>query len=639
MSLRMRCHRWMALLTLSIASLPALPADPPSLRALFVGIGTYQNADAAGLRELRGPANDVSAVKNLVIERFGLKGTNATVLLNEQATRTSVLAAIKKVLVDDAKSGDVALFYFSGHGSRAFDASSDEPSKFDSTILPYDARAKEGQALDIIDDELGALVSASLAKGAKPVVILDSCNSGTGIRFHAQARFAPPIKRAAAITTAASEPLSMREIASGHGTLLAAAQDTEEALEMERDGVVHGEFTRALVAVLKSSEPGVTYLDVLTRVRINLGGLGVPHRPQGEGDLQQRFLGTGPLGRPPILAESVDASTVRLKIGAASAVTVGSRYDFFGTAAAATAAKSPLASGVVQDVQPDSATVQLASAAATLPSILFALERSHAYGDLKLQVAIVGGIDTQRTQLEAVLAKLDYVKVVKAGAATHWLQIKDVEVHLTLADGSSLGYPTKLGTDLEESLALQLVRLAHVHALLALKNPKRPKSPIMASIVLANSEADSAVTSPTMRDGEARVGLNQTYKVTLFNTEAKARHVYLLNLAASLCVNLLSPPPGGKDEPLIGLSRTKLLKAGPARGRETFLIIATDTPISVDALPQRCLDPNSMRTAVAKRYADPLAQLLGNARSTRRGEQPSLPLDGWSTGFLTMVVD
>lgn len=635
----MCCQRWLALLVLSITSLPALPAEPPVLRALFVGVGTYQNAEAAGLRELRGPANDVSAVKMVVSDRFGLKGANTTVLLNEQATRSALLDAIKKVLVDDAKSGDVALFYFSGHGSRVFDASSDEPSKFDSTILPYDARAQTGQALDIIDDDLGAIVSASLAKGVKPIVILDSCNSGTGIRFQAQARYAPPLKRVAAIAAAASAPHSMREIASGHGTLLAAAQDTEEALEMERDGVVHGEFTRALVVVLKSAETDVTYLDVLTRVRVSLAELGVPHRPQGEGDLQQRFLGTGPLGHPPILAEKVDANTARLKIGAASAVTVGSRYDFFGTAAAAVGGKPPLASGLVQDVQPDSATVQLTSAPSTLPSILFALERSHAYGDLKLQIAIVGGTEPQRAQLEAALAKLDYVKAVKQTAATYWLDVKDAEVQLSQADGSSLGYPAKLGTDLDDSLALQLARLAHVHALLALKNPKRPKSPITANIVLAKSEADSTVIGPAMRDGEARVALNHTYKVTLFNTEARARHVYVLNLATNLCVHLLSPPPGGKDEPLIGLSRTKLLRAGPERGRETFLVIATDTPISVDALPQRCLDPASMRTAVAKRYADPLSQLLGNARSTRRGAQRSLPLDGWSTGFLTMVVD
>lgn len=639
MRLRMCCYRGMALLALSIACLPALSADSPGLRALFVGIGTYENADAAGLRELRGPGNDVSAVKTVVSDRFGLKEPNTTVLLNEQATRTALLDAIKKVLVDDAKSGEVALFYFSGHGSRVFDASSDEPSKFDSTILPYDARAQTGQALDITDDELGAIVSASLAKGVKPIVILDSCNSGTGIRFQAQARYAPPIKRVAAVATAANALRSMREIATGYGTLLAAAQDAEEALEMERDGVVHGEFTRALVAVLKSAETDVTYLDVLTRVRVSLAALGVPHRPQGEGDLQQRFLGTGPLGRPPILAERVDARTARLKIGAASAVTVGSRYDFFGTAAAAVGGKPPLASGLVRDVQPDSASVQLTSAPATLPSVLFALERSHAFGDLKLQIAIVGGTETQRTQLETALAKLDYVKVVKTNAATHWLQVKDAEIQLLLADGSSLGYPAKLGADVDDSLALQLAHLAHVQALLALTNPKRPKSPITASIVLAKANTD-AVTSPTMRDGEARITMNQTYKVTLFNAEAKPRHVYVLNLAPNLCVRLLSPPPNAKEEPLVGLARpTKLLRAGPARGREYFLILATDTPIAVDALQQHCVDTASLRSSVAKRYADPLSQLLGNARATRRGEQRSLPLDGWSTGFLTLVVE
>lgn len=77
----MCCHRWLALLVLSTTtSLPALSAEPPLLRALFVGVGNYQNAEAAGLRELRGPANDVSAVKTVISDRFGLKGANTAVL-------------------------------------------------------------------------------------------------------------------------------------------------------------------------------------------------------------------------------------------------------------------------------------------------------------------------------------------------------------------------------------------------------------------------------------------------------------------------------------------------------------------------------------------------------------------------------
>lgn len=632
-----RCLHWIATLALAIGCLPAWPVDPPTLHALLVGIGPYQNADSAGLRVLRGPANDVDAMRAVLSDRFGLSPDNTTVLLDEHATRTALLDALKKVLVDDAKPGDVALFYFSGHGSRAFDASVDEPSKFDSTILPYDARAEAGQARDITDDELGTLVTAALAKGVKPIVILDSCNSGTGIRFLAQARYAPPIKRMTPMAQTASAPRSIREIATGYGILLAAAQDTEEALEMERDGVVHGEFTRVLAATLRSAEREVTYLDVLTRVRVGLTTLGIPHRPQGEGDLQQRFLGTGPLGRPPVIAERIDDHTARLQIGAASGVTVASRYDFFATAAAAAAGASPVASGEIEDVQPDSALVRLTSPPPTLPTTLFATERSHAYGDLKLRVAIVGGTEAQLAQLVTALAKLEYVTIAKTNSATHWLQLGDTGVQLSLADGSKIGPRTKLGPDMEESLAILLGRLAHVQALLSLTNPQRPKSPITASIVLASAGTNDVIT-PVLRDGEARLPVGQTFKVTLFNPEAKARHVYVLNIAPDLCVRLLSPPPFGKDEPLVGLARTKLLKAGPERGREYFLILATDEPVALEALQQPCVDSASLRMT-AKTLADPLAQLLRNAGSARRAAKRNLPLDGWSTGLITMLIE
>ena len=623
-------------IVMSLWASAAPAADAPAPRAVLVGIGTYANADSAGLKTLHGPKNDVTAIRAVLTERYGLVDADTTVLLDKQATRSALLAALRRVLVDEARPGGVVLFYFSGHGSRVYDSSLDEPSQLDSTILPYDARTQE-QPLDITDDELGELVAASLAKGAKPVVILDSCHSGTGIRFVAQARSAPPVKRVASVPSRTVAPQTLREIAGGYGTLLAAAQDNEEALEMERDGTIHGEFTRALVAELRRAEPGVTYLDVLTRVRVDLASLGVPHRPQGEGNLEQSFLGNGPLGRPPVLAESVDGKTASLGIGAASGVTQGSRYDFFASAAAAVAGKSPLASGVVESVLANSALVRLAAAPSAVPSRLFALERSHAYGELKLRVALVGGTPEQRSKLASDLGSLDFVSVVANGAATHWLQIGPSDVQLLLANGTRVGPPLPLEATTSSALVVQLGRLAHVQALLGLTNPNQPRSPVTANIVLA-SVSSSEIKVPSQRDGEARLPAGQTFKLRLFNTGSVAKHVYVLNISPDLCVELLSPPPSGKDEPLSGLVSSKLLRAGPEKGREYFLVLAADKPVALDSLRQPCAGRAATRSA-ARQFDDPLAQLLFNAASGRRTTESDIALDGWSTGFLSMVVE
>ena len=49
--------------------------------------------------------------------------------------------------------------------------------------------------------------------------------------------------------------------------------------------------------------------------------------------------------------------------------------------------------------------------------------------------------------------------------------------------------------------------------------------------------------------------------------------------------------------------------------------------------------PVSARISAAKTLADPLAQLLRNAGSARRAAKRNLPLDGWSTGLITMLIE
>jgi hypothetical protein len=132
---------------------------------------------------------------------------------------------------------------------------------------------------------------------------------------------------------------------------------------------------------------------------------------------------------------------------------------------------------------------------------------------------------------------------------------------------------------------------------------------------------------------------SQTYKLNVFNSGAAGKHIYILNLDADYCVRLLVPPRFGQDEPLIGLMRTKLLKGPATPGREVFLIVATNAPVSLEALEQPCMDADGARSGTVKVYDDPLAQLLRNAGASRRGPTPDLQLDGWSTSFLTLVTE
>ncbi|ACS61311.1 peptidase C14 caspase catalytic subunit p20 (plasmid) [Rhizobium leguminosarum bv. trifolii WSM1325] len=616
-------------------SLPASAEQRPGLHALLVGVGTYQNSNGGSFRNLRGPANDVPALESVLRDRYGLMPANTETLIDQAAKRQAVVDGLQKLL-SDAAIGDVVLFYFSGHGSRQFDKSMDETSQLDDTILPYDARDKDGKIPDIIDDELSSFVAKALDRGLKPVVILDSCHSGTGTRLWAQARTVPALNEPAAGWSSNKSQASQHNIFTGDSILLAAAQDDEEALESDRDGVVRGEFSRALVRVLETAEEDVTYLDVLTRVRVTLNSQGVPHNPQGEGGLSQKFLGAGPLGKLPVRAEPEGAQRVKLFAGAVSGVTQGSQFALFTTAAEAGRGFPVLTDGVVTAVHPASAEIDLKKDV-ILPARLFAMEQAHSFGDLRLRVALSGGDEVKRGQVKDVIEKLSFVEIVPDRDATQWLDVSDKGVRLKRLDGSAVGPVRPLSAFTEGQGALLLGRLARYQALLSLSNPENPNAPVRARVLLATKGSDK-VSNPKMQDGEAVIKPRQSFVLGLYNGSVSPKHAYVLNLDADYCVRLLMPPPSGSDEPLLGSVRTKLLRAPDRAGREYFLIISTDRPIAPEALEQDCLTDETLRQGLATKLGDPLAQLLANAASTQRGPTPELSVKGWSTSFVSLVV-
>lgn len=75
---------------------------------LAIGISDYPNTK----NDLRLPVSDAKAIYDL----YKANGqANAKLLLNEQATKESILSAARD-LYDEAQPEDIVVFYFSGHG-------------------------------------------------------------------------------------------------------------------------------------------------------------------------------------------------------------------------------------------------------------------------------------------------------------------------------------------------------------------------------------------------------------------------------------------------------------------------------------------------------------------------------------------
>jgi hypothetical protein len=334
-----------------------------------------------------------------------------------------------------------------------------------------------------------------------------------------------------------------------------------------------------------------------------------------------------------LFAELAGERAVRLLAGASSNVTVGSEYDFFSSAAAAAAGSTPVASGAVTAVEANQADVLLVRTASG-PGKLFAIERKHAYGKLRLPIAIAGD-DKPRADLAARLSTLAFLDLVPDDTAPYTLQISGDKVQVTRLDGSTVG--AALDTAFQfEHLQILLARLAHVHAILGLRNPARPVSPITARVLLA-TEQEGRYDKPPLRDGAPYVKAGQVFVVSLFNTEAKQRYAYLLNLTPDLCVRLVSPPSYAEDQPLVGQKETPRWKAGPARGREYFLVLASDTPVPLASMQQPCMA--GLERSTQKTFDNPLARLLSEAGTATRSGSYQLPLNGWSTQLIDIMIE
>ena len=271
--------------------------------ALIVGVDDYP-----GTARLECARVDVPNVVGLLRDTYKFPEHNIKILRDQAATSTAIRQSFKTHLIDQVKPGDVAVFYFTGHGSTRPDLNGEEEDGLDELICPVDYSPLKWDEM-ITDDDLGAWLRQ--IKTQNIVVVLDCCHSGTGTRGPStdgdREKYFPggfvPLEerrkaqrsRSSAITrgpirgvmveakpfrpvsglpekTRPSKPQTTAEM---NHILLAACAADQKAL----GGIRGSSFTSALVKYLRD-KPGITYAE--------LGRLVVPvvedyARKQGKG--------------------------------------------------------------------------------------------------------------------------------------------------------------------------------------------------------------------------------------------------------------------------------------------------------------------------------------------------------------------
>jgi len=135
-------------------------------RAVCVGINDYSGrTDCKSLPDAR---PDAEAWRSMLSDAFGFDASEVTLITDRRATRSVVLSALTSVL-GKSEAGDVACFFFAGHGGRG---TSSDGSTYYESICCADAGG------DITDVEINRLAASLQPSYVNFTLVLDSCHSG-----------------------------------------------------------------------------------------------------------------------------------------------------------------------------------------------------------------------------------------------------------------------------------------------------------------------------------------------------------------------------------------------------------------------------------------------------------------------------
>jgi hypothetical protein len=264
-------------------------------RALLIGINKYQIAGA----DLRGCVNDVQDVSAALVECYGFKKSDITVLTDGAATKKAMQAGIK-ALLRDSKKGDVAVIHYSGHGSNVPDDNGDESDGRDEILCPTDLNWD-----DPLRDDWLRTTFDSMKAGVNLTVIMDCCHSGTNTRAFLppdapiKSRYLPSPWGIGAVETGRSLPSKVttgirRSSPAARKTkdivkadlpevLITGCRDTQTSADAFINGRYNGALTYALVEAMRKGKTALTYNQLHDRATTVLKAKKFEQVPQLEG--------------------------------------------------------------------------------------------------------------------------------------------------------------------------------------------------------------------------------------------------------------------------------------------------------------------------------------------------------------------
>lgn len=275
----MTSSKWLMILAAGLLLSSAAFAQPQKY-ALITGINKYPRMAAKS--QLEACISDATRMRATLQGEFDFPASNIDLITDEQATRNGIIGKIQS-FQNKVKSGDLFVFYYSGHGSLFPDAMSEEKDetellpemrlpqtneliapagRYDAAICPSDSGGGQPGAKPwgnmILDDELFAMFQNFTRAGCTVVFISDSCHSGgvgRSLDDDYRAKAVPVTEALGKSLSEITAPTKQRQVGSrdmqGKYLVIAASKVTQTSGEGEIGGIKTGFFTYMFLQMVK----------------------------------------------------------------------------------------------------------------------------------------------------------------------------------------------------------------------------------------------------------------------------------------------------------------------------------------------------------------------------------------------------
>ncbi len=603
--------------------------DRPQKFAMLVGINDYQ---WSRINDLRGCINDVDLMADLLHHKYSFPRDNLLILKNDKAARSDILNGFKQHLIDQVNYGDIAVFYYSGHGSQRADEANEETDKLDETIIPYDYKDPDG-AYAISDDEINSLLGLLAEKTPNVTFILDACHSGGGTKAYS----AGTSKEIPADTRTPPKPelfgsqsRDLKEQGEGFFAdtyaFISGCRSDQLSYEFNApNGNRHGRLTYYLVEELKNQQGMVTYFDVMQKVVNQVNTIQYDQSPQLEGaNANSLVFGDSTLLVANHVLLRVDGEEISIDAGSIHGMSKGSKFKVFRPGARDfNDFNQAIATIELTAIEPFTSKAELLDGHVT--NSARAIEVDHNFSKIKMSIFLKGNWSQpelnglKRYIVDSGLASI----VLDENLSDFILQVKEASVDFLFStDQSSAKKSFNLkSSDLQSEILNYLKYWSRWYNVLQIVNPN---SELDIDFSLEGSDNDHL-----FKDGE-------NVKISIVNNSSHDLFAFLINLTDQGEINVYSiaefNQQGGAVELLprgeTWQSEITVSTDGKSMVRDVIKIFATvEGNVSLKLLEQGNYDQTS-RAALENDFVQ---VLQGMSKNFKPKQNTNTILGSWVT--------